>query len=514
MPYYMIEDFRSGLDSRRMPVLSVPGSLLELTNAHINRGGEIEKRLAFVKQVDLPADTFGLVAIGSVLYTFGSVESVSFPSNAPSNLVYQRLQAPGGQNMVKVLRATAFKNRPYVIAQYDDGAIYHFYDGQLHLEFVEARARTSFEITGGTGGGVQASASFEVTGGINTDTDQITYIRAGTIPVLPSSVRHVGNNDATAQAIADAINAFQGDPNFTAVAVGPVVTITAQEPGTLFNGLGLEVIATGSFGINVIGDFAGGVDNAVSALTVDGVKIMDDAGAAHGQTRRDSHAGGRRHQRVPVGARVPGTGGGGQGQRHHPGAGAANNTKVLTITNTGNVTTTPATTANFTGGVGSGDDPAGSETYLPGEFAKPAKSKMYSAAGSLTHFSGIEEPLEVNDSVQGAGFINLSTNAEGSERLTAIANYQQNLAIFSERTVQIWFVDVDAWQEPAAPGAQQHRRHCAVERAGDWRQRRVLPVGVGHPLAARPRFVERRLHVPTSATPSTPCCWTRSAPTA
>jgi len=129
-------------------------------------------------------------------------------------------------------------------------------------------------------------------------------------------------------------------------------------------------------------------------------------------------------------------------------AGAANNGKTLAITPTGDfaVSTTSVSLANGTDLVTS---PSTSATYLPGEFGKPAKSKMYTTAGSLTHFSAVEDPLEINDNVKEAGFINLSTNAEGSERLTAIANYQQNLAIFSERTVQIWFVDV------AAAGNQQ-----------------------------------------------------------
>jgi hypothetical protein len=446
MSYFVVEDFRAGMDTRRMPVLSVPGSLLQLTNAHINRGGEIEKRLAFVPQINLPATTFGLAAVGGTLYTFGSEATATFPADAPSNLVYQRLQSQSGAPMAKVIQVSAFSGLPYVIAQFDDGTIHHFYNGTRHTEFVEARARTSFTITGGTAGGISATASFTVTGGINTSGDRIMYIRAGTLPILTSPVQHNGNNDATAAAIAAAINTFVGDPDFTAVAAGPVVTITAVTPGTAFNGLALNTSVTGGFTIGSVNNFAGGVDNAVSALTVDGVKIMDTPvlhTGSHAETATLVAAAINEYQSAPeyralaVGAKV---------NVIIQDAGAANNTKVLTITNTGNVTTTPATTANFTGGADLVTTPAGSETYLPGEFAKPAKSKMYSAAGSLTHFSGIEEPLEVNDSVKGAGFINLSTNAEGSERLTAIANYQQNLAIFSERTVQIWFVDVDAAQ--------------------------------------------------------------------
>ena len=64
MPYIIIEDFRGGLDKRRMDVHAPPGSLIELTNAHITRGGEIEKRPAFIEVCDFPAGTIGLVSGG------------------------------------------------------------------------------------------------------------------------------------------------------------------------------------------------------------------------------------------------------------------------------------------------------------------------------------------------------------------------------------------------------------------------------------------------------------------
>ena len=44
MPYILVEDFRGGLDARRINVTAAPGSLVTLTNAHITRGGEIEKK--------------------------------------------------------------------------------------------------------------------------------------------------------------------------------------------------------------------------------------------------------------------------------------------------------------------------------------------------------------------------------------------------------------------------------------------------------------------------------------
>ncbi len=445
MPYFAIEDFRAGMDTRRMPVLSVPGSLLRLVNGHINRGGEIEKRLAFVQQISMPANTFGLSAVGGVLYTFGSVApgTITFPSGAPANMVYQQLAHPSGRAMAKILQVSAFSGRPYVIAQYDDGSIYHFYNGTRHAEFVEARARASFTISGGTAGGTPAVASFTVTGGINTSSDRITSIRAGTLAVMTQAVQHNGNNAATAAAIAAAINSFAGSPDFTASASGATVTITAVTPGTQFNGLALVVNTTGGFTVGSVSNFASGVDNAITNLTVDGVRIIgkqinhtgDNATTAAALAAEiNEFQSAPEYRAIAVGSTV---------WFMVQQAGSAFNGKVATLTRTGNVTTN-ATTATLAGGADLVTSPAGSETYLPGEYSKPAKSKVYTTAGSLVHFSGIEQPLENNSAVTEAGFINLATNAEGSERLTAIANYQQNLAFFSERTVQIWFVDVKA----------------------------------------------------------------------
>lgn len=431
-----------------MAVLSVPGSLLKLVNGHINRGGEIEKRLAFVNQAAFPANTFGLASVGGTLYTFGSVASVTFPAGMPSNLVYQQLTAPTGAALAKILHVSAFSGLPYVIAQFDDGAIYHFYNGTRHTEFVEARARASFTITGGTAGGTPATASFTVTGGINSTGDRMTSIRAGTYAVMTQAVQHDGSNSSTAARIATAINSFVGNPDFTAVAAGAVVTITAVTPGTSFNGLALVANVTGGFTIGSVSNFAGGVDNAITGLTVDGVKIIgqtiyhtgDNATTAAAVAAEiNEYQSSPDYRAMAVGNKV---------NVIIQQAGAANNGKTLAITKTGNVNTSVATVA-LANGANLVASPAGSETYLPGEYGKPAKSKTYTTSGSLVHFSGIDSPLEANESVKGAGFINLSTNAEGSERLTSIANYQSNLAFFSERTVQIWFVDV------AAAGNQQ-----------------------------------------------------------
>ena len=122
MPYATIQDFRLGLDRRKRRATGIPGSLWECTNAHISRGGEIEKRKAFVAKYALPAGTFGLQSNGTTLYAFGSIA----PPSMPSGISYQQLIAPGTPSMTAVLDSCSFAGNTYVIATYSDGTTHHF----------------------------------------------------------------------------------------------------------------------------------------------------------------------------------------------------------------------------------------------------------------------------------------------------------------------------------------------------------------------------------------------------
>src|SRR3546814_10705493 len=58
--YLLIEDFKLGLDRRRSRETGVPGSPWTLVNAHITRGGEIERMKKPVPAYTLPSGTFGM----------------------------------------------------------------------------------------------------------------------------------------------------------------------------------------------------------------------------------------------------------------------------------------------------------------------------------------------------------------------------------------------------------------------------------------------------------------------
>lgn len=95
-------------------------------NAHITRGGEIEKRKKFVEKYSLPAgETFGLKVFSAGVYVFGSVAT----SAVPAGVTYQRLQHPLSLSMTALLDATVFDGKVYAIAQYSDDSVHHFYDG-------------------------------------------------------------------------------------------------------------------------------------------------------------------------------------------------------------------------------------------------------------------------------------------------------------------------------------------------------------------------------------------------
>jgi hypothetical protein len=142
VPYFVVQDFRGGLDRRRLAVTAAPGTLRTLRNAHVNRGGEIEKRKAFVPWVVLPSGTYGMASLGDNIYVFGSALSVS----VPGGMVYQRLPHPGGSAMTQVLAAHAFASKLYVVARYQDNSIRHFYDGVEVTVFTNRTAAQSAQI--------------------------------------------------------------------------------------------------------------------------------------------------------------------------------------------------------------------------------------------------------------------------------------------------------------------------------------------------------------------------------
>jgi hypothetical protein len=69
------------------------------------------------------------------------------------------------------------------------------------------------------------------------------------------------------------------------------------------------------------------------------------------------------------------------------------------------------------------------------------QEKLFVGAGPVLFFSAISAPA--NFTGTGSGFIDMSTHARGADDLTALVRYQEFAAVFSRRTIQIWFLDPD-----------------------------------------------------------------------
>lgn len=445
MAYVLVEDFRGGLDSRRSNVTATPGTLITLKNAHITRGGEIEKRPAFVSLANLPSNTTGLAAANGQIYVFGSDASsaVTFASGTPANVNYVRLQHPSGTALTKVLDTDFFDGNVYASAQFADGRIYHYYNGTRITDWFDGRSRNQFSVTGGSSGGTAATGSFTVASGTANPGDNVRVVRVNNVDLYSSAVAHTGTNSSTATNVANAINAVTTTPNYTASASGAVVTITSVTTGVTVNGFTVSVEVDGAVSVSSINNMSGGVDNAVTNITVNGVSIIDNqipwATSNSNMATLIADAINEANTTPEYEATSTGV----LVNIISKDSGASSNNFVVAVTVSGNVTTA------FTGNVSIMDGGATSNTvngYTPGSFIKPVKTKMYALSDSLLHFSGVNDPTEWNNSSVGAGFINLSNNASGSESLQAMASYYSNLAVFAKEAIQIWFVSADEAQ--------------------------------------------------------------------
>lgn len=221
-----VKEFTGGLDTRRLPETTPGGVLIKGQDGHINSGGEFEKRAAFVSTYTLPAGTVSLAYTRTGVFVFGSAVSPSMPAG----VTYQRLQK-GAKVLVDVLSFDLYAGKLYVVAQYDDGTIVHFYDGTEVTDWFDGRAR----------------ASFTVTGGVAADT--MTSLQVNGVNILNGTITWATSHVATAALIAASINAATSSPDYSATAVGTQVNIIAATAGSGPNGFSIIPVLTGAFAI-------------------------------------------------------------------------------------------------------------------------------------------------------------------------------------------------------------------------------------------------------------------------
>lgn len=161
MSFVVLENFRQGLDTRRSILTSAIGSLAVATNCHINQGGEIEKRKAFVKTDLTPTlasgvtTILGIEALASSMVLFGSQDNADIAHWPPAGFTYQVLKRksisttlsgvtyPSSPNYCaqcaniiaevmasQVVHTTVFAGKAWVIALMSDSTYCVFYDGK------------------------------------------------------------------------------------------------------------------------------------------------------------------------------------------------------------------------------------------------------------------------------------------------------------------------------------------------------------------------------------------------
>jgi hypothetical protein len=433
-----IREFTGGLDTRRMPEATSGGVLVRARNGHITRGGEFEQRAAFVPTYELPAGTVGMFYNLTGIVVFGHLAA---PAGLPFGVSYQRLQHPTPSiALVAILSADLNAGKIYAVGEFADGSVFHFYDGTRVTDWYDGRARATFEVTGGAvSAAVAATGSFEITGGTSGAGNNITAVNIDGVNILGATVAHTGSNISTAAAIAAQINSFISTPNYSAMSNGQTVVISASAPGIAPNGKAVVPIVSGTVTVGSSAAMSGGANATASRvldIKVNGVSIIsapitwassnEDTAAAIAAAI-NSYVSPPDYTAAVVGASV---------SIAATAAGPGSNGYIVAFTLAEGFEVTPAAPVMANGS-------STTNTYQPGEFVKTIGQKMYSTSGPNTHFSGIKEPTKWTTDVVGAGFIDMSSETSGSEELTALARYQNQVAIFAARVVQIWYFDPD-----------------------------------------------------------------------
>lgn len=160
MKEFTIASYRFGLDTRKDVLSSQPGTLAVCENAHINPGGEVEKRKTFdqyanVLILDGNGDTgvfgievtsAGILVFGSAL-PFGTTPTQAQPvlaSAMPAGVSYQQLKHPTlyqdesydrvYHRMTQLVFSENYNGNAFAAAKFADGNTFLYYNGSLVRE--------------------------------------------------------------------------------------------------------------------------------------------------------------------------------------------------------------------------------------------------------------------------------------------------------------------------------------------------------------------------------------------
>lgn len=427
MPKVHVLDFKYGMDRRRKRAVGTPGSLWTLKNAHITRGGDIERMKKWVKLADLPANTFGLETRFGQLVVFGSDD---VEAQMPLTVAYQRLTPPAGTAMAQILDTTTFDNKLYAIARFDDGSINHYYDG--------VRLTSWDAIAAGTVNPAWLVYELGVLCGANP---AIFAVASGRVLRF---------------------TALQPGVDFTLTATGAGATLTVRQPNVAPVA---EVAAIGTIEI-VSGPFSN-TGPSIKSVRVGNYEMLTDPIPWNGSATDmalemtvaiNQNAGYTGYRATVNGTIIALTAGEGKGA-------SVNGQPIVVTTDPGiDIHTTPinggvsevlpvakVVDVNFPGAItaatqlvatinGTVYKSMGSATNM-GTSIFPYKQRVWSTAGTLLRYCKLNDPSNWSDAT--AGFINMPNEGDGTERLIALARYNDAVAVFSTGQIRIWTLDID-----------------------------------------------------------------------
>ena len=254
-----------------MDVHAPPGILSNLQTP-LSRGGEIEKRPAFIGCV-----TFRLVRLAwcraAVLFTrlarLLRIRSRFRPLRQTTLCISSLFTRPG-KTWLRFFLTMSFLTINCMWLKFADGRVYHYYDGTRILDWFPGQARTKLTITGGSAGGQNARMGWVVQG---TNSDFIANQSTISISMTsPSGVSAVllnegvwnGNNEASILDWVTQINgnqteltASRGSRVVNGVTPNDVLLLDWNQPGEIYNGYTFQYAATdaGAGGVYAMLDF-------------------------------------------------------------------------------------------------------------------------------------------------------------------------------------------------------------------------------------------------------------------
>ncbi len=442
MAYLNISDFKYGMDQRRPRSTGIPGTLWSLKNAFISRGGDVVRAKKFVPKYTLPAGTIGLAGNRGRFAVFSDATD----PGVPYGVDFQQLVPAATATITRVLDSKPVNGILYTIAEFSTGDIYHYYGGTRVTDWDALGDGNSSHVSVSEWLAVKISASATVTAAAASGFVIVTARTAG-VPFTCTATALDVDSDASAP---------------TAVCAAYIANVVPVA----------ETRATGS--VTVAGGSSSPGANRIVQVTINGTNILAspvDWTASDSSTAILLNAGINNNSTVSgytatVLAETVTI-------RAAAGTGATPNGYAVMATIGGDVS---LATANMAGGVNALAAVAqvdlvtisgglydatdrwtvtvdGIDYVSTGRASGTGKSvfvhkqRVYSTARSLLYYSVLNNFTDWSTTATPAtdsGFINISTDADGSQDLVGVSRYNGQAAIFGDNSIVVYTLDTDA----------------------------------------------------------------------